>query len=172
MTALVIRPVEARELAALSAIASQTYAETFGHTMSAADLEVQLRTKRSEDYFKNVIGEDTVLVAVRDGAIVGYVQLSDLSFAVDGAAAGDQELFALYVRGAEQGKGIGRALLTAAFEQPRFRCASKVYLDVWEENERALRLYRAWGFRIVGRRDFVLDGRVLGSDLVMTRAST
>ena len=166
---LVIRPVEAHELAALSATASQTYAETFGHTMSAADLEAQLRTKRSEAYFKDVIEKDTVLVAVKEGEIAGYIQLSDLSFAVAGAVAGDQELFALYVRGVDQGKGIGRALMMAAFDQPRFKRAPHVYLDVWAENERALRLYRAWGFSVVGRRDFVVEGRILGRDLVMMR---
>lgn len=167
---LVIRPVAAHELSALSAMASQTYAETVGHTMSTADLEAQLRTKRSEAYFKDVIERDTVLVVVKDGEIAGYVQLSDLSFPVDGAVAGDQELFAHYVRRADQGKGIGRALMTAAFDHPRFKRARHVYLDVWEENERALELYKAWGFRVVGRRDFVVDGRVLGSDLVMIRA--
>lgn len=67
-------------------------------------------------------------------------------------------------------RGVGKALMDAAFAHPRFRGARNIYLDVWEENLRALGLYTKYGFRVVGRRDFVSNGRTVGSDLVMVRA--
>ena len=168
---MIVRPVEAREIAALSALASAVYAQTFGASMSRADLEAQLRETRSEDYFRQATVTDTILVAVIDGGIAGYVQLSDLRIPVEGAGARDQELFALYVRSDRQGQGVGKALIGAAFAHERFKNARNIYLDVWDENVRARGLYERYGFHVVGRRDFVVDGRVIGRDLVMMRAA-
>jgi ribosomal protein S18 acetylase RimI-like enzyme len=78
-------------------------------------------------------------------------------------------LFALYVRSADQGRGIGKALMAAALGHERVVRAGRVTLDVWENNARALGLYRRFGFREVGRRDFTVDGHVLGEDIVMVR---
>lgn len=166
---MIIRRARAGEIAALSALASRTYAETFGASMTPAELDAQLRATRSETYFANAMREDTILVAVVNGSIAGYVQLSDVRIPIDGVEAGDQELFALYVDSTAQGRGLGRALLTAAFDEARFKNAPKVYLDVFEENERAIALYRKFGFEPAGWRDFTVDGKVVGRDLVMVR---
>jgi ribosomal protein S18 acetylase RimI-like enzyme len=166
---VIIRPLEADEIAALSALASRTYAETFGASMSRDDLEAHVRATRSEAYFRNALRDDTILVAVIDDAIAGYVQISDVRIPIEGAAAADQELFALYVASERQGRGIGTSLLEAALACERFTQASRIFLDVWDENTRAIALYARYGFRPAGRRDFVVDGRVVGSDLVMMR---
>jgi len=52
-----------------------------------------------------------------------------------------------------QGRGIGRALLGGAEERARQRGCAKLTLEVLEENQRALGLYRERGFR-----DFELRG--------------
>lgn len=167
-----IRGVQEHEISALSALASRTYAAAFGASMSAEDLAAQLKATRSEEYFREVLASDTILVAVLDGAIVGYVQLSEVRIPIGGVTAADQELAALYVASAHQEQGIGSSLLKAALEHERFVRAPRIYLDVWEKNTRAIALYTKYGFRQAGRRDFVVDGRVLGSDLVMVRGPT
>lgn len=169
---MIIRPVQADDIAALSSLASRTYAETFGASMSVEDLAAQLKATRSEDYFRNALREDTIIVAVIDRAIVGYVQLSDVRIPIDGAEPLDQELFGLYVRSDLQRRGIGRALMDAALAHDRFKRARNVWLDVWDENARAIALYTRYGFAPAGRRDFVVDGRVVGSDLVMVLQRT
>lgn len=166
---MIIRPVEAGEIAELSVMASGVYAKTFGASMTPADLEAQLRTTRSEAYFRDAVLRDTILVAVTGGAIAGYVQLGDVRLTIEGATLADQELFALYVRSDLQGQGVGKALLDAAFAQERFAKARNIYLDVWDENARAVALYTRYGFGAVGRRDFVVGARTIGSDVVMMR---
>jgi len=47
---------------------------------------------------------------------------------------------------ASQGHGIGRRVLTRALREMRAGGASRIYLNVTEGNERALRLYRGLGF--------------------------
>jgi diamine N-acetyltransferase len=167
---VLIRPVRADEFGMLAALASRTYAETFGASMTAEDLAAQLKATRSEDYFRRVVDEDVILVAVVDGVIAGYVQLSDVRIPVTGGQPADKELFALYVAPERQRQGIGRALLEAALAHERFRRAPRIVLDVWDENVRAITLYARFGFEPAGRRDFVADGRVVGSDLVMVRS--
>lgn len=167
-----IRAVQDADVVALSALASRTYAETFGTSMSADDMAVQLEATRSEAYYRTALRQDAILVAVIGGMIVGYVQLSDVRIPVEGATAGDQELFALYVSAERQGLGVGKALMEAALSHDRFKRARRVYLDVWDENVRAIGLYARYGFKPAGRRDFVVDGRVVGSDLVMVLQRT
>lgn len=167
-----IRPVEAREIEALSALASRSYADAFGASMSAGDLAAQLAATRSVAYFRRALQTDAILVAVLDGGLVGYVQISDVRIPIDGAGPEDQELFALYVDVARQGHGIGKALMEAAFRHERFARARHIYLDVWDENARAIALYTRFGFKPAGRRDVVIDGRVVGSDLVMVLQRT
>jgi ribosomal protein S18 acetylase RimI-like enzyme len=169
---VIIRPVRADDVPALSSLASRTYAAAFGASMSADDLAAQLKATRSEAYFRNAIRGDTILVAVIDWSIVGYVQLSDVRIPVEGVTSADQELFALYVDGERQGQGIGKALLDAALAHERFMRAPRIFLDVWDENARAIGLYTRYGFKPAGRRDFVVDGRVVGSDLVMVLQRT
>jgi ribosomal protein S18 acetylase RimI-like enzyme len=167
---VVIRPVHVDEVGALASLAARTYAQTFGASMSAEDLAAQLKATRSEDYFRRVVGHDVVLVALIDGALAGYIQLSDVRIPVTDARSTDQELFALYVAPERQGRGIGKALMQAALGHERMRRAARIFLDVWDENVRAITLYTRFGFEPAGRRDFVVDGRVVGSDLVMVRS--
>src|SRR5438045_3621152 len=95
---MIIREVEPADIAALSALARNTYTETFGHTFTPSDLALYLENTRPEAYFRRVIVDDTILVAVEGAAIIGYVQICNVTLLVEAAAANDQQLNALYVR--------------------------------------------------------------------------
>jgi ribosomal protein S18 acetylase RimI-like enzyme len=45
--------------------------------------------------------------------------------------------------------------------------AQRVYLSVWEQNTRALRLYESVGFRRVGLTTYTIGDKVIGEDLVL-----
>ena len=82
----------------------------------------------------------------------------------------DAELRRVYVLSDFQGQGIGRRLIDAAFKEPRFAAARDIYLDVWEDNPRACKLYESYGFRVIGKRPFKVEsGGATGSDLIMIR---
>jgi ribosomal protein S18 acetylase RimI-like enzyme len=40
---------------------------------------------------------------------------------------------------------------------------------VWAENDKALRLYENYGFKVIGETPFRVDGVVVGKDTVMRR---
>lgn len=66
---------------------------------------------------------------------------------------GDRMLIAnLAVRPEKQRRGWGSRLLKAALQAAQADHVKVVCLDVRESNEEAIRLYRRFGFRVVGRR--------------------
>jgi ribosomal protein S18 acetylase RimI-like enzyme len=164
-----IRLAGPSDIAPLSALAKATYAATFGHSMRPAEFEWQLAHTRSEAYFRDRLAADTILVAVLADGIAGYVQIADVSLPIQAAGVHDQQLNALYVESRFQGRGIGRRLMAAVLQLPRLGPADYLYLDVWNENKRALQFYARQGFQVVGECDVVVDSHVVGKDLIMRR---
>jgi len=102
---------------------------------------------------------DEVLVAVLDGAVVGYATLGrwyDIA-----ASAHVLELKGLAVLPDHQRHGIGRRLVDAAIAAARRRQARRLALRVLGPNAAARTLYESCGFQIEGifREQFLLDGR-------------
>ena len=156
MEAATIRPMESADVPALAALAARTWSDAFGASVSPEDAARELADRRSEAFLAATSEERTTLVAEVDGRLVGYVQL------------GDGRLHRLYVESALQGQGLGRQLLDAALRHPRLAAATEVALQVWEENERAVRLYESIGFERVGTTRFTVGATEL-EDLVMVR---
>ncbi|MDH3239128.1 MAG: ribosomal protein S18-alanine N-acetyltransferase [Alphaproteobacteria bacterium] len=75
-----------------------------------------------------------------------------LGFALGRSAAGECELLSLAVAARQRRRGIGNALLAAALDRARRDGVGRMFLEVAEDNAVAQRLYRAYGFRQVGRR--------------------
>jgi len=59
----------------------------------------------------------------------------------------------VFVKDAARGAGLGRALLEAATERARERGCRRMELDASEDNEAALALYHAFGFKERQRPD-------------------
>jgi ribosomal protein S18 acetylase RimI-like enzyme len=92
---------------------------------------------------------NVLLVAVDDSAgVVGYTAVHP----------DDGEMFLLFVHPAYAGRGIGRALLSAAHDALRAGGCTHAFLYVHEQNERALAVYTAAGYRPDGS-DRVSDFR-------------
>lgn len=90
-----------------------------------------------------------LLVAVGEpDGIVGYTA----------AHPEDGEMFLLFVHPAHAGHGVGRTLLTAAHDALRAADCREAFLFVHEQNERALAVYMAAGYRPDGS-DRVSDFR-------------
>lgn len=147
-----IRKANRDDINSISEISIKTYVEAFGHAFTPDELEERLE-KRSVRFYNDVFDKDTILLAEDDGKIVGYVQFGDATFEMDGVSLGDQELQRIYVLAEYQGKGIGKALIEMALANPRLKNAKKVYLDVWEENFKAQKLYKSYGFEEAGKID-------------------
>ncbi len=166
---MTIRPLGISEVPALVALARSTYRHAFGPDMAPEDLRFVMEEKLSSTYFRQAFGEDMFLVAERDGALVGFVQLGENRIAEAGVP-GDQEVRRLYVAADWQGRGIGGALMDATLAHPRIPPDATVLLTVWEDNRRAQVFYRRHGFATLGSCALMLaNGPAAGRELIMAR---
>ena len=96
-------------------------------------------------------------VATEDEAVLGFAALTPVS---DRCAYGSVVENSVYVAAAAQGRGVGRALLTALVESTEAAGIWTIQSGIFPENEASLRLHEALGFRVVGRRERLgkLDG--------------
>lgn len=109
---------------------------------------LQLPTLSLEDVRTQVLADPHAhkLCAEVDGKVVGSVMLR--------VATGTQRhtgLLGLTVHDAYQGRGLGRKLMAAALDlADNWLLLDRVALQVYPDNERALHLYRSFGFEVEG----------------------
>ena len=162
-----IRPVTEADLPPLADLARRTWLDAFGGSVSEDEAAAYADATRSEDYFRAALSNDTILVAEEEGKVVGYVKFGDVQIPEVDAKPGDAGLHRVYVETALQGRGIGRKLVGGALSHPRLHAASRVFLEVWEENRAAVRLYESFGVRTVGTTRVKIGTEDVGEDLVM-----
>lgn len=90
-----------------------------------------------------------VLVAGRDGGVVGFAELSLRAYAEGCQTSPVAYLEGWFVRADQRGKGIGRALLRAAEEWGRSQGCSEFASDTERENEVSGAVHRACEFEEV-----------------------
>jgi ribosomal protein S18 acetylase RimI-like enzyme len=166
-----IREAGLTDVAELSALAQRTWSDAFGEAFSPEDASADAEARRSEAFFAAALSDSRVLVAERDGQMVGYAKFGPVAIAEANAGPGDRELHRLYVERSLHRNGIGAALLAAALEHPELAGASRVFLNVWEDNAPAVALYRRFGFVKVGVNPYWVGTQRL-EDAVMMRPHT
>ena len=81
----------------------------------------------------------------------------------------DGELKRLYIRECQQGKGLGKKLMTLALEQLAATYGSAPqWIGVWSQNTKAQSLYEAYGFDRVGEYQFPV-GNTLDDEFILRR---
>jgi ribosomal protein S18 acetylase RimI-like enzyme len=163
-----IRQANVNESKKLWQLAQQTYSAAFGYSMSDVDLAAHLAQNLALEKIEQMLAEDIFLVADDAKGLVGFVQLGAGHF--DGSCQDAWELRRLYVLAEFQNSGVGTHLMQAALAHADLMSADCVYLDVWERNLGAQRLYARHGFAVVDKRRFVFESGEEGDfDLIMVR---
>jgi ribosomal protein S18 acetylase RimI-like enzyme len=141
----------------------------FGHSFSPSDLAAHLQGELSDERFGQFCEEDTILVAEVDDRPIAFIQFGRAKVGThESASREDFELRRVYALRQFQGGQIGSRLIERALSD--MAAAPGIFLDVWEANVAAQRLYARYGFETVGRRAFrTASGVVTGFDLIMMR---
>jgi ribosomal protein S18 acetylase RimI-like enzyme len=134
---LTIRPATAADAQAIGAVfdaAVQAGWAYFGELARTPMFEPEEWDREVADH-----APPNVLLVAADaaGAVRGFVA----------AHPADGELFLLFVHPAAAGRGVGRRLLDAAHDALRDAGCREAFLYAHEQNERALAVYRAAGYR-------------------------
>jgi len=159
------RDATADDAEALSAFARDTWVATFGHQYPPHDLRAFLDAKFSADIQRREIADANTRyrLAFDDQGLAGYCMMGALDMPVDDARG--LELHRLYLHQRAKGAGVGDALLRETIAWAKGKGASALYLSVWENNERAQRFYRRYGFEDHSEWDFMV-GSVADCDYI------
>jgi len=165
VNAYVYRQATDADAAALAAIARDTWVETFGTLYPPEDLAAYLTAKYGAEIQRAEIADPRTryFLAEQDDALAGYCMVGALAMPVDDSEA--VELKRLYVTEAAKGAGVAQALMDMALAWAREQGAPAIYLSVWENNERAQRFYRRYGFVDHSEWDFMV-GSVADRDFI------
>jgi putative acetyltransferase len=129
-------------------------------------LQLPYRSLESVREFLNKSGEgDHILVAVIDSEIAGVIGLHGSSK----PRINHRAEIGMMVRDDWQGKGVGTAMMQAVVDlADRWLNLTRIDLTVFTDNERAIALYRKFGFEIEGtlRKYAFRDGEFVDAYLM------
>ncbi|MCX7359048.1 MAG: GNAT family N-acetyltransferase [Alphaproteobacteria bacterium] len=165
MSEISYRHATAADAQALAAFAEATFTDTFGHLYPPEDLTAYVAAKYPAHVVAAEIADPDVryVLALRDGAIVGYSKLGEVDMDVDATDA--LELHRLYVDTSVKGAGVAKTLMDDGLAWARGKGARVMYLSVWENNARAQAFYKRYGFEHVKEHKFMV-GRVADRDFI------
>ncbi|GAA2110957.1 GNAT family N-acetyltransferase [Actinomadura alba] len=133
------------------------------------DNAVSPRPHENAVFFDLANPPEQFLVAERRGRLLGFIRLVQPVPLPSGDHVRQIQGFA--VDPAERGRGLGRLLLDAVFEEARSQGARRITLRVLSVNTRARRLYEAAGFAVEGvlPEEFYIEGSYV-DDVLMGRS--
>lgn len=164
-----IRRATVGDAGLLAELAEKTFRDTFAEFNDPEDMDAYVAKALTGDCFAAEIADPANVWFVAEVAdeTAGYAKLATgpAHHSVTGEAP--IEISRLYAEQRFHGRGVGRALIDACFEEARRRHARTVWLGVWEHNHRAIAFYEKCGFVRCGATTFLL-GKDVQTDDVMS----
>jgi diamine N-acetyltransferase len=169
--ALAIRRASRDDAAALAEFAARAFRDAYGPVNDPAD--VALHVARNFGAERQAVELDAAgarcVLALEDGAIVGYALLCVGAGHPAIAAPAPCEVRRFYVAGARHGRGVAPALMAAAIGEARAAGARTLWLTTWEHSARARGFYAKSGFADVGATTFLLGASPQTDRLLVLR---
>jgi diamine N-acetyltransferase len=160
------RDAVASDAEALADFARVQWALTFAHmNYPPADLDAYLAKNYGAAIQRKEIADPELRyrLAFDDAGIVGFCMMGAMGLPVE--EAGALELHRIYILERAKGSGVADALMMDCIAWARARGARGLFLSVWENNMRAQRFYRRYGFADYGEWDFMV-GNTADRDLI------
>jgi len=168
--ALAIRRAGVADAQVLSAIATRTFSETFGHLYAPQDLQDFIADNYAPERQAVILAhpEYAVWLLEDDGVVVGHAAAGPCGLPHPDVAPGDGELKRLYVLAGVQNGGWGGRLFQAAIDWLQREGPRTLWIGVWSENLGAQRFYARHGFALAGEYEFVV-GRHRDREFILRR---
>ena len=162
-----VRDARPDEAPLISALAHQTFRETYAAQTRPEDMDAFL----AEAYRPTEIAPTLTdprhrwFVAELEGSAVGFMHLVGGEHHASVQGQNPVLLAEIYLKASHQGVGLGAAMMRKAIDTAR-SMGDVLWLGVWEHNARAIEFYRRWGFDQVGDTSFTF-GSERQRDIVM-----
>lgn len=156
----------------ITALGARVFTSIFGHSVPSHELQAYLNSAYSLDAIVQDLTnplKDTIVAVNLDGKILGFALVTRGSSEPCVSHLKDTiELQRIYVDSAAHGMGVGGLLSRAVDELARQKGYRNIWLGVWEDNHNAQNAYKRWGYKQVGKHDFVV-GTVVQTDHIMLK---
>jgi ribosomal protein S18 acetylase RimI-like enzyme len=166
-----VRALDAADAQALSAFAERLFRETYVGGYDPADIDDYVMHAFSPGKQARELTEPGGRVLVIEDSQNGLLGFAHLRQTPAPAVLADRfavEISRFYVDRPWHGRGIARVLMSACIAEARSRGADALWLQVYQNNERAVAFYEKSGFRKSGTAKFQM-GRRVDDDWVMVR---
>lgn len=153
-----LKPAAMHDIDELRELSVRTYYETFTAYNTPENMEEYLNRAFDREKLHRQLADKNVLFFLLyfDEKPAGYLKLNEAPAQTDINDTAALEIERIYVSKAFQGEGLGRYLMDKAISLAVQRRKKYVWLGVWEQNEKALRFYKRYGFYRIGRHSFVM----------------
>jgi ribosomal protein S18 acetylase RimI-like enzyme len=168
MKELEVQRVQKADLLSLQEISRQTFFDTFADVNTPADMRQYLEENLSlEQLAKEWSHPATQFYMVKQhDEVLAYLKINEADAQTERREEASLEIERIYVRQADQGKGIGQFLLEFAIQITNDKKLKVIWLGVWEHNLNAIRFYQKNNFQFFGKHSFFL-GQDEQTDLLM-----
>lgn len=167
-----IRRAAPGDEAALALLGAATFLEAYAHMLSGADILAHCAEKHAAARYAAWLADPawTVLLAEVEetAAPAGYLTLGPVVSPAPEVSADDAEIHRVYVLWRLHGTGLGKRLMTTAFDAAKAHGARRMLVGVSQKNTNAIEFYQRLGFSIVGEREFIV-GASHEMDFVLAR---
>jgi diamine N-acetyltransferase len=154
----------------LQEISYETFNETFKDQNSPENMKAYLQRafnlKQLEKELCNISSE--FFFVYFNNEIAGYLKVNTNDAQSEQMGDESLEIERIYIKNKFQKDGLGKYLITKAFEIAIERDKKKIWLGVWEKNENAIGFYKKMGFVQTGAHSFCM-GDEEQMDFIMTK---
>lgn len=158
------------DLHKLQELSHETFNETFKDQNSPENMQAYLeRAFNEEKLEKELSNPDSQFYFVLfHNEAAGYLKVNVNDAQTEKMGRESLEIERIYVKSQFQKHGLGKVLLNKAVEIAKEHDKKKVWLGVWEMNEKAIAFYHKLGFVKTGAHSFYM-GDEEQTDLIMTK---
>lgn len=163
-----VRLGTASDARALSVLAVETFRDAFAHLYSPNDLKLFLESNYTESMQLSELERPdykTLLLVCKE-TIIGFctIRFGSREEQINGPDP-VAEIWRFYISKAYIGMGVAKIIMDRVLQVLQENRISVVWLGVWENNIRAQKFYKKFGFEEVGYHDFIV-GTTADRDLL------
>lgn len=155
----------------LHEVSVETFNETFNHQNSPENMKAYLEKafnfKQLEKELSNSSSEFYFIYSNEE--LAGYLKLNTDGAQTEKMGNDSLEIERIYIRKRFHKQGLGKHLINKAMHLALERSKEKIWLGVWEKNERAIAFYEKIGFVQTGAHSFYM-GDEEQIDFIMTKS--
>ena len=165
----ILKLISIDDLNELRSISIETFKQTFAAQNTKENIRLYLKNKISIKQLKKEIynPNSKFYFIYQKNKIIGFLKLNyndsqrEKMYLNNGF-----EIERIYLIAAFQGKGLGKKLITKILNMGKEMGYRKAWLGVWENNFRAIKFYKKYGFKKFGQHNFLL-GNDLQTDYLL-----